>query len=259
MQDLAIFLKRHDPDRYFLSMFAPVNHRAALWALGAFNYEIAKTREVVSETQLGLIRLQWWQDALEEIYQGLKPRAHEIVEPLAEVIKSYQLVHEDFKNTIYGREFDLEDMAPASIEGLFQYARITHGPFIQLHSKVLEDTEDTQRLAVYYALIGVLRSIPYHHAQARYYIPQDLTAKYGLKLSRMHEADEQQKLKLCVANICEAIQMPQKPRNRYFKAMYSLAKSHHLTLQKADYDPFLAENMAHKRKLFTVLRVISGI
>src|SRR5947208_3175404 len=63
-------VRRYDRDRFLLGLTVPAKRRAALWALFAFNHEIAKTREVVSEPTLGLIRLQWWRDALDQLYQG---------------------------------------------------------------------------------------------------------------------------------------------------------------------------------------------
>ena len=47
-----------DRDRFLMTLFAPSEHREALFALYAFNIEISKTREVVSEAMLGAIRLQ---------------------------------------------------------------------------------------------------------------------------------------------------------------------------------------------------------
>ena len=58
-------LRRHDADRYLTALFAPGERREALFALYAFNLEIARMREAVSEPMMGLIRLQWWRDALE--------------------------------------------------------------------------------------------------------------------------------------------------------------------------------------------------
>src|SRR3546814_13116142 len=52
-------VERHDPDRYLASLFAPEAQREDLFALYAFNYEVAKTAEVVSEPMIGQIRLQW--------------------------------------------------------------------------------------------------------------------------------------------------------------------------------------------------------
>src|SRR5438552_16844209 len=76
-------VRRHDHDRYLSALFAPEPARAGLFALYAFNVEVAKTREVVREPILGSIRLQWWRDALAEIYGGGPVRRHEVVEPLA--------------------------------------------------------------------------------------------------------------------------------------------------------------------------------
>jgi NADH dehydrogenase [ubiquinone] 1 alpha subcomplex assembly factor 6 len=60
-------LRRLDPDRYLTALFAPDRRREGLFALYAFNLEVARAREAVREPMMGLIRLQWWRDALEEI------------------------------------------------------------------------------------------------------------------------------------------------------------------------------------------------
>src|ERR1041385_2992054 len=59
---LAALCRRHDRDRYQTALFAPADRREALFALYAFNYEIARVREIVSEPMLGQIRLQWWRE-----------------------------------------------------------------------------------------------------------------------------------------------------------------------------------------------------
>src|SRR5579871_3364824 len=58
-------VRRYDRDRYRLALSQRPDRRPALFALFAFNHEIAKTREVVSDPTLGLIRLQWWRDAID--------------------------------------------------------------------------------------------------------------------------------------------------------------------------------------------------
>ena len=62
--------RRLDWERFMCAVFAPVCHRDALFALLAFDLELAKTRTVVSEPLLGEIRLQWWQDAIDKIYEA---------------------------------------------------------------------------------------------------------------------------------------------------------------------------------------------
>src|SRR5262249_27997671 len=57
-------LRAADKDRFLTTLFAPAEHRDALFALYAFNVEIARVREVVREPVAGEIRLQWWHDVL---------------------------------------------------------------------------------------------------------------------------------------------------------------------------------------------------
>ena len=76
----ADYVRRNDKDRFLCSLFAIPTAREALFTLYAFNQEVSKTREMVSDTMLGHIRLQWWRDTLTEISQG-KIRKHEVVEP----------------------------------------------------------------------------------------------------------------------------------------------------------------------------------
>ena len=92
----AQMVREHDPDRFLLTMLMPPTYREDLLTLFAFYYEVAKTREVVSETVLGQIRLKWWQESIEEIYKGGAVREHEIVQALAGVIGRRGLSYEYF-------------------------------------------------------------------------------------------------------------------------------------------------------------------
>ena len=103
----AQLLRRQDADRYLTALFAPADRREDLFALYAFNLEVARAREVVSEPFMGLIRLQWWRDAIAEIYQG-RARAHEVVRPLAAAIAEHSLDRTLFERLIESRERDLD-------------------------------------------------------------------------------------------------------------------------------------------------------
>jgi phytoene/squalene synthetase len=60
-------VRRFDRDRYLTALFATPSARADLMALYAFNLEVAKTREMVREPMMGLMRLQWWRDCIADI------------------------------------------------------------------------------------------------------------------------------------------------------------------------------------------------
>lgn len=76
-------LKQSDEDRWLTVQFAPQGERARLLALFALNHEIERIPRAVSEAPLGEIRLQWWREAIDEIVNGERPRAHPVVQALA--------------------------------------------------------------------------------------------------------------------------------------------------------------------------------
>src|SRR3546814_5074662 len=109
------------PDRYLASLFAPEAQREDLFALYAFNYEVAKTAEVVSEPMIGQIRLQWWRESLAGIYEG-RARQHEVVQPLARAVAARALPRALLETIIDAREFDLDQIGRASCrERVCQY------------------------------------------------------------------------------------------------------------------------------------------
>jgi Squalene/phytoene synthase len=84
-------VRRVDEDRWISSRFAPPPQRRALTALYALSYELVRVREAVSEETLGLIRFQWWREAIGEIEAGKAPRGHDVCLALSEEITARRL------------------------------------------------------------------------------------------------------------------------------------------------------------------------
>lgn len=235
-------MKAHDPDRFFLSLFAPAACREHLWALFAFNYEIAKTREVVSETMLGLARLQWWREAVGKIYDTGDFPQHEILKALAPAIKKYNLPREEFETLVYAREFDLENVLPANIEGFLNYADFTSTPLMKLAVRIMGgdvDYEPVQQVAVNFAIAGLLRAIPFHASQRRCYLPEELMKRHGVSLRQLHDfLKPEEGLKALVKEISAHFVGGIKTRNRFLRATQKLAGLYLKQIEKARYDVF---------------------
>lgn len=186
---LAGLVRRHDHDRFLTALFAPARSREALLALYAFNYELAKTREVVSEPTLGRIRLQWWRDALDAAYAGAAPRRHEVLTPLAAAIRRRSLGRGHFDALIDAREADLADEAPANLAALEAYAEASSAHLVLLALEVLGEGSEAAQAAgravgIAYALSGLLRAVPFHARARRLYLPRDLVEAAGLEIER---------------------------------------------------------------------------
>ena len=186
---LAVELQRHDRNRFQTALFAPGERRDALFVLYAFNFEVARIREVTSEPILGRIRLQWWRDAIAEIYAGAVPRRHDVAEALAIAIRDHRLSRAHFDALLDARELDLAEHAPASMEALEAYAEGSSASLVCLALEAL-DVRAGEALGVAcsvgiaYALSGLLAAVPFHARMKRVYLPQDVIDSAGIDIER---------------------------------------------------------------------------
>lgn len=174
-----------DKDRFLASLFIPDEHRNHVLALYAFNIEIGRVREIVSEVAIGEIRLRWWSDAIKSIYSGDVP-GHPVAQALARAIEKGALPKAPLANMIEARTFDLYDDPMPTLNDLEGYLGETSSMLIQLCASLLAGREaeactDVTGLAgVGYGVTGLLRSLPIHRARGQCYIPKELLAKHGL-------------------------------------------------------------------------------
>ena len=188
---LAARARAADPDRHMCALFAATRHRGALFALILFNAEIARVREMVSEPMLGQIRLQWWREAIDEIYQG-KGRRHEVADPLAEAIRAHDLTRNYFERLIDARETDLEEAPPESLAALERYAEESAAPLVSLALEIAGAdaaalTDVARHVGIGWALTGLMRALPHHAAQGRVMLPRDVLQKAGLTAQSVAE------------------------------------------------------------------------
>lgn len=184
-----------DRDRFLSAMTAPPNRREALFALYAFNHEISKTAGVVSEPMLGQIRLQWWREAIDECYDG-SPRRHAVVTALAEVIKQGRPTRAIFDTLIDGREGDLDFNPPQDLADLERYASMTSGGLTELALELAlggagcisdELREAARQVGTAWAMIGLMRSLPFHMRHRRGMLPRVLAAENGVSAGDLAE------------------------------------------------------------------------
>jgi phytoene synthase len=197
---------QQDADRYLTALFAPPEHRQDLFAIYAFNAEVARGRESVSEPMLGQIRLQWWRDAIAEIYDG-EPRRHQVVEPLASAIHGYGLPRALFDQLLDARELDLTDGPPGSLDQLVAYADASSGGLTRLALLVLGGSEGPMQTAgglvgTAWALIGLMRALPHQLRQGRNCLPRDVMARHGVEERALRDMKPSDAVCRAVEEVC---------------------------------------------------------
>ena len=164
---IAALVRRHDPDRFLTALFAPPDRRDALLTLYAFNHELARAREVVSEPPLALIRLQWWREVIEGAH-----RRHEVAEPLRAALDAGELDRGDLLRLIDAREAEAEPAFQTMIEWR-DYLLAGAGGVAVAAGRLLgaPDPETLRPMGAAYGIAGLLRSISAHSRQGRCLLP----------------------------------------------------------------------------------------
>ena len=206
---LAALVRQHDRDRYQTALFAPAGRREALFALYAFNYEIARVRESVTQPMLGQIRLQWWREVVEAAFAGTPPRQHEVAAPLAAAILEFALGRAHFDRLIDTRERDLDDEPPADLAALEDYAEGTSAALLHLALEVLGVAEAgaiaaAREVGIGYAVAGLLRALPFHARAGRCYIPAAIAAHAGFDPADYANLRDSAALRSATAELAEA-------------------------------------------------------
>ncbi len=181
LSPVAALVRRHDRDRFQTVLFAPATHREALFALYAFNYEIARVRERVTEPTLGRMRLEWWRETVAAAYEGGPVRRHIVVEALTAAIHEHALAREHFERLIDARDDDLVAEASKSLPDLEDYAEASSARLTYLALELLGVGEPIAHQAAFhvgiaYALAGQLRAMPYHARVDRCLGPAEIAA-----------------------------------------------------------------------------------
>lgn len=171
-----------DPDRYFASLFAPAGKRPFLFALYAFNHEIARAAEVAREPMMAEIRLQWWREAVAEARKGY-PRAHPVAMGLSELLGCAGISADALEVLIDARCEEISSAPFADLAALEAHVANTSGRLMRIAAFLLDSNSMVEELAreagIAYGLTGILRSISFHAARGRSFLPADMLAAEG--------------------------------------------------------------------------------
>ena len=138
MSEVDDIVRRQDRDRYLSTFFAPDHKRAHLIALYAFNAEILRVRDTVSEAGLGLIRLQWWRDTIAGIYAGNRTPAYAVAEALARAIDEGHLPQQALLDLVTAHELDLFHDRMPDLTALEAYMGEAYSRLIMMAAMILD-------------------------------------------------------------------------------------------------------------------------
>jgi NADH dehydrogenase [ubiquinone] 1 alpha subcomplex assembly factor 6 len=114
------------------------------------------------------------------------PRNHDVAKGLAALFQSCPLPAADFEAIIAARAFDASAEHFADLAALETYVDATGGSVMRLAARILggdlpiEINAMAREAALAYGLTGLLRSLGFHNARHKLYLPLDLLNAVGL-------------------------------------------------------------------------------
>jgi phytoene synthase len=256
-------VRSHDFVRYASTLFVPVEMRRPLLALYAFNVEVSRVREQVSQPLPGEVRLQWWTDMLLGAGHG-GVAGNPVASELWRVIQNFGLPVDRLTRLVEEHQFDLYNDPMPTVAALEGYASDTSSALFALAARIADaPAAEVDHLARHAGLaLGLVQAVdalPRDAARRQLFIPLQLLEKHGSGVEAVFGGKQtpqaraaidevigqaQQHLEVALTLLAETV-----PEMRAIFLPLAIARRDLARLSRADNDPFVP----HFRSRFSTL------
>ncbi|KAK7469237.1 hypothetical protein VKT23_003725 [Stygiomarasmius scandens] len=141
-------------------------------------------QDSVSNPTIGMMRMQFWRDAVKAISDGNPPR-HPIALALYDASQRANLPAYHLKRIIDARDAELQAPVHLTIDSLTAHAEATSSTLLYLLLSMLSLPSSTlshaaSHLGAAQTFTTLIRALPFHARQGRMVIPAEITAKHGV-------------------------------------------------------------------------------
>ncbi len=261
-------VRTHDFTRYVSTLFVPAAQRRALLALYAFNVEIFRVREQVSQPLPGEIRLQWWTDLLAGTGHG-GVEGNPVAAELLLAIRDWHLPVERLSRLIDEHQFDLYNDPMPTVAALEGYINDTSTALFSLGAAIAGGQSDAiEHLARHAGLAQgmtqVIAALPRDVSRRQLFVPLQMLESHGSHIEEMFAGRQTPKLRAALDQLIGEAREHLKtaltllsnapPGVRPVFLPLALVARDLARMSRADNDPFVSLNTSRFRTLWTLWR-----
>ncbi|KAM4704689.1 NADH dehydrogenase (ubiquinone) complex I, assembly factor 6 isoform 1-T1 [Rhinophrynus dorsalis] len=211
-----------------------------------------QVKDSVSQKNIGLMRMQFWRDTVEEIYHD-KPPHHPVALELHKAVRKHNLTKRWLTRIIDEREKNLDNRAYRNIQELETYAENTQSSLLYLTLETL-DVKDVHadhaasHIGKAQGIITCLRAVPYHCSRRQVFLPVDICMLHGASQEDFIRGSQEKNVKDVIFDIASqahvhlehARSFKKKVQGKAFPAFnITVALDYYLKkLRKADFNIF---------------------
>ena len=264
----ADLVRTHDFERYASTLFVNADKRRALLALYAFNVEILRVREQVSQPLPGEIRLQWWTDMLAGSGHG-GVEGNPVAAELLRAIRMHGLPIEPLSRLIDEHQFDLYNDPMPSMAALEGYINETSSALFLLATRVVaRPSEATDHLARHagfaMGMAQVIATLPWDAARRQLFVPLQLLQQHGSGMEQVFSGKQTPQARAAIDQVLGEARGHLKtafellsgvpPQVRPVFLPLALVRRDLKLMSRADFDPFVPRTPSRLRTLWTLWR-----
>jgi 15-cis-phytoene synthase len=264
----ADLVRAHDFARYASTLFMPAAQRRALLALYAFNVEISRVHEQVSQPLPGEIRLQWWTDMLAGTGHG-GVEGNPVAAELLLAIRDRRLPVEPLSRLIEEHQFDLYNDPMPTMAALEGYLNGTASALFSLGARIAgSQSDEIEHLARHAGLAQgiaqVLAALPLDASRRQLFVPLPLLEDHGVDLEQVFSGQQTPTLRPALDQLIGEAQAHLKtafallatapPPVRPVFLPLALVDRNLTRMSRTDNDPFVPRVTSRLRTLWTLWR-----
>ncbi|XP_051576429.1 NADH dehydrogenase (ubiquinone) complex I, assembly factor 6-like isoform X2 [Myxocyprinus asiaticus] len=176
-------VRKRDYEGFVCSLLLPDASRRSALALRAFNVELAQIKDSVSQKTIGLMRMQFWKRAVEDVYRD-DPPAQPVSAELWRAVRRHTLTKRWMLRIISEREKDMEDRAYRNLQELEAYGENTQSSLLYLLLETLgvknvHADHAASHIGKAQGILTCLRATPYNSSRRKVYLPMDICMLHG--------------------------------------------------------------------------------
>jgi 15-cis-phytoene synthase len=264
----AELVRTHDFTRYVSTLFMPAEQRRALVALYAFNVEISRVHEQVSQPLPGEMRLQWWTDMLAGAGHG-GVEGNPVAAELMLAIRHWRLPVERLSRLIDEHQFDLYNDPMPTMAALEGYINDTSSALFSLGAGInARPSEEVEHLARHAGLaqgmVQVIAALPVDASRRQLFVPQQLLESHGCGIEEVFAGKQTPRLRAVLdqllgdarGHLKTAIELlaDVPPQARPVFLPLAMVDRDLKRMSRADNDPFMPQPTSRFRTLWALWR-----
>ncbi len=280
--DVYAHLRQQDYERYLLLLLLPAGWHSLALPLGSLHSEIRRISHITREEMPALIRLQWWRDALEELWHtGQGSHRHPVLALLQQARQQHPTCPlEPLLALLDAHEQDVSPLPPDTMPQLMDYHSADGMALYQPLEFCFSNPTQTQNLPPlalqqvlrqtlqFYGILRQCHALPYDLPRGKLWLPTTLLEARQQTAENILQQPETQDWRSLLAPILQEASHLRKqvqqqlsiipsPWRRICRPLLSLGDWHHQQLANVqDWSQYL--NLPTKPGVSTLCRMGLG-